>query len=303
MMAVSRRRFVQWVTALCASGVPVAAQTFAPLHNSEGLTLLLSPEISAPTLRVLLPGRPQSDTTITVLFPEHVITRKHGSSVEQRLYLFQPGESDRPPLWHRTAEAIQYEADLTDGIHLLARATLDDDGVLFHYELTNNSAVAFDMVSPVTDSRLSGIFHDVRLERTYVHHADGWDLLASETPDRLTATLNDWLPNRYLAAYTAPVPASRDERRRDRITYYSKSRAVDQPVIATVSLDRKWVVATCARTAPSVWTNPELTSQHADPQTSLAAGATAALETKMLIFPGTLDQALAKVTAQRNSLR
>ena len=291
------------MTAVCACGLSAPAQTFAPLHNKAGLTLLLAPDISAPTLRVLLPNRPQSDTTITVLFPEHVRTRKHGSRTEQRLYLFQPGESDRPPLWHRTAEAIQYEADLTNGIHLLARTTLDDDGVLFHYELTNNSDSAFDVVSPVTDSRLGGIFHDVRLERTYVHHADGFDLLASETPDRLMATLNEWLPNRYLAAYTAPVPASRDERRPDRITYYSKSRTVDQPMIATLSLDRKWVVATFARTAPNVWSNPELTSQHVDPQTSLEPGATAVLEMKMLIFQGTLDQALAKVIAERDALR
>ena len=34
--------------------------------------------------------------------------------------------------------------------------------------------------------RLRSIFHDVRLERTYVHHAYGFDLLASETPRRLT---------------------------------------------------------------------------------------------------------------------
>jgi hypothetical protein len=115
--------------------------------------------------------------------------------------------------------------------------------------------------------------------------------------------LNDWLPARYLAAFTAPVPASRVEVRRDRITYYSKSRPVDQPMIATLSADRKWIVASFARTAPNVWTNPELTSQHVDPQTSLAPGATAVLEMKMLIFQGTLDQALDKVVAERDALR
>lgn len=298
-----RRQFLAIVSVAFTCALPLDAQNFAPLHNKEGLTLLLAPEISAPTLRVLLPNRPPTDTTITVIFPEYIATRKHGSSTEERLYLFQPGESDRPPLWHRSADAIQYESNLRNGIHLLARATLADDGVLFHYELTNTSEVTFDVLSPVTDPRLTGIFHDVRLERTYIHDADGFELLASETPDRLTASLNDWLPSRYMAAYTGQVPSSRHEIRRDRITYYSKSRPVDQPMIATLSLDRKWVIATFSRTAPSVWTNPELTSQHADPQASIEPGATVVLETKMLVFQGTLDQALRKVINQRDKLQ
>ena len=84
----------------------------------------------------------------------------------------------------------RYERDLRDGIHLLARATLEGDGVRFRYEVTNNSQVAYDMIYAPTDPRLTSIFHDERLERTYVHHTDGFDLLASETPRRLTIPLD-----------------------------------------------------------------------------------------------------------------
>ena len=49
-----------------------------------------------------------------------------------------------------------------------------------------------------------------------------------------------------------------------------QSRAVDMPFIATVSTDRAWVIASFARTAGNVWSNPELTCQHVDPQTSLS---------------------------------
>jgi len=185
---------------------------------------------------------------------------------------------------------------------MLARATLEPDGVRFHYEFLNRSNVAYEMIYAVTDPRLTSIFHDVRLERTYVHHQDGFDLLASETLARLTLPLDRWLPARYLASFTWPVPRRLVERRDDRITYYNKSRRVDQPFIATLSTDRKWVVASFTRTTGNVWSNPELTCQHVDPQASLAPGQRVALEVKILIFQGTLDQALQKAVVQRIAL-
>ena len=47
--------------------------------------------------------------------------------------------------------------------------------------------MTYDLVWAIVDPRLTSVFHDVRLERTYVHHADSFDLLASETPNRLTS--------------------------------------------------------------------------------------------------------------------
>ena len=173
----------------------------------------------------------------------------------------------------------------------------------FRYEVTNNSRVAYNVIYAPTDPRLTSIFHDVRLERTYVHHADGFDLLASETPRRLTIPLDQWLPARYLASFTWPIPAQRIERRDDGIPYYNKSRAVDMPFIATVSTDKAWVIASFARTAGNVWSNPELTCQHVDSQTSLSPGQRATIELKMLVIRGSLDDALERAIRQRESLK
>src|SRR4029434_9040358 len=101
--------------------------------------------------------------------------------------------------------AIEYERDLPGSVHLVARATLENDGVRVRYEITKRSSTAYDMITAVTDPRLTGIFHDVRLERTYVHHADGFDLIASDVPGRLTLPLDRWLPARVLASFTWPV--------------------------------------------------------------------------------------------------
>ena len=75
------------------------------------------------------------------------------------------------------------------------------------------------------------------------------------------------------------------------------------PFIATVSTDEAWVIASFARTAGNVWSNPELTCQHVDPQTSLGPGQRTTIELKMLVFRGSLDDVLERAIRQRESLK
>jgi hypothetical protein len=194
-------------------------------------------------------------------------------------------------------QALEYEMELNGDVQMRARATLESDGVRFRYQLLNRSGVDYDMVQSITDPRLfRSIFRDVRLERTYVHRKGRFELLASDLPARLTMPLNQWLPARYLDSYTRPVPPPEKRVVKDEgITYYNASRPVDEPFIATVSEDAKWVAATWNPTAGNVWTNPELTCQHADSETPLLPGKTTSLEVKTFVFQGTLDQLLAKI--------
>jgi hypothetical protein len=281
----------------------LVAQTPPVISNDNGLRLLVAEENTQPTVRIVLPGRPLADKAIEVLFPEHVTVRKHGETDAEHLYLFQGGKVGEPFVWRRVGQSLQYEKDLKGGIHMTAIATLESDGVLFHYEFTNSSKVAYDMVWAPLDPRLTSIFHDVRLERTYVHLKEGFQLLASETPDRLTMPLDKWLPARYKASFTWPVPAQLVERGKDGITYYYKSQPVDEPMVATLSEDHKWVVASFSHTAGNVWSNPELTCQHVDEEKPLDPGQKAVLEVKLLVFAGSLDEALAKVAKQRNAVK
>jgi hypothetical protein len=175
--------------------------------------------------------------------------------------------------------------------------------VRFHYEFTGDSGVAYSMIYAVTDPRLTGPFHDERLERTWVHDTTGLQLLASETPARLTLPLDQWLPARYLASYSWPIPAEHVQHRADGVTYYYRSRGVDVPFIATESADHAWVVASIARESGNVWSNPELTCQHVDPQTSLAPGGRAVEEMEMIVFHGKLAFAFAHAIAIRPSLQ
>jgi hypothetical protein len=287
--------------------IAVAAQEPMSLVNSEGLRLSVSEADTQPALTIALPGESSGQPTIEILFPEHVTVKKKESAEAEHLYLFRPGLQGERPQWKLSGDSLQYERDFVPGIHMLARATLQEDGVLFHYEFENRSDANYTMITAVTDPRMTGIFHDVRLERTYVHRKSGFVLLAAETPDRLTMPLNQWLPARYLASYTWPVPAQRVERRADGITYYNASQPVDVPLVATVSGDHKWVAASFTNMTGNVWSNPELTCQHVDPERPLPPGAKAAWDVKILIFQGSsdhlLDQVLKKVGSERPLLK
>ena len=264
--------------------------------------MLIASENSSPTLHIVLPNNPDKDRSIEVIFPEHVTVRRNKGDDVEHLYMFRTGQQGTAPTWRRNENSLEYQEDF-GAVHMIARATLEEDGVLFHYEFVNHSKTDFDMIYAVTDPRLTGVFHDVRLERTYVHHKEGFDLLSSEVPERLKMPLSRWLPARYLASYTWPVPVKRVEKRPDGITYYNKSRAVDEPLIATVSQDGRWVVASFSRTAGNVWSNPELTCQHVDPQVLLAAGANVVMELKILILKGSLNDILQRVRDQRKLLK
>jgi len=303
---IKRSTSVALATLLCGSSLLVACgnadgQQNLVVRNRAGMQLVVAEQNTQPTLRIVLPGRPTSDRSIEVIFPEHVTVRQRGSTDAKQLYMWQPGQVGERPLWRGSERSLEYERNLT-GIHMLARATLEEDGVRLHFRFRNRSDLTYDLIYAPIDPRLTSEFHDVRLERTYVHHEDGFDLLASETPSRLTMPLDKWLPARYLASFTWPIPSQRVERR-DGFPHYNKSRAVDAPFIATLSRDRRWVVASFTRTAGNVWSNPELTCQHVDRQASAAPSEEVILETKILVARGSLDDAFATAMRQRDLLR
>src|SRR5213078_1439484 len=97
------------------------------VRNSVGMQLKVVEENTQPTLRIVLPGHPPSDRAIEVLFPEHVTVRQSGSTDGHQLYLFQPGQYGERPLWRRSERSLEYERNLPGAVHMLARATLEED--------------------------------------------------------------------------------------------------------------------------------------------------------------------------------
>jgi hypothetical protein len=189
-------------------------------------------------------------------------------------------------------------------MHFLVRAHLQSDGVLLHYEFMNNSEVDFDSVQAVTDPRMvSLLFRDVRLERTYVHEQGRFALLASDMPQRVNMPISEWLPNRYRISYSWPVERELIQKQSDGITFFNARNRADEPFLATVSVDAKWIMATFSRNPGNLWTNPDLTCQHADPDILLPRHGRGVAEEKILLLRGSLEDVLSKIKVQRGDLK
>jgi hypothetical protein len=247
-------------------------------------------------LHLLLPGQPETERGIEIDSPEHVTVRWVGGKVEHLYMLSNPNDPIRSVQWRRDGNSLRYTMQLPHAIQLAARFTLEKDGVRCQYDFMNQGEGNFEMLLAPTCVKHYAGFHDPRLERTYVHHAEGFDLVASEAPERLTLPLDRWLPNRFLIPYTTPIHAERVVRVDGNPTIYHKSRRVDLPLLVTRSQDGAWVAATCTRTdSGNVWTNPDLTCHHTDPAVRLVPGGKAKIELKTFAFKGDLDAALKQV--------
>ena len=196
----------------CTHTAPSSAYSSQPTArslsatNASGVTIRVATKHSDPSLWLNVPDEPAGQDAVLILLPEHVTVRRRGTNEAEHLYFWQPGQSGSRSSWTHVRNALQYEAEFAPGIHFLAQVSPESDGVLYHYEFVNQSDVDFDSVQAVTDPRMiSPLFHDVRLERTYVHGPQGFVLLASDIPERLTMPLDQWLPNRYRISYAWPV--------------------------------------------------------------------------------------------------
>jgi len=52
--------------------VPVGNTLPTPIQNVDGLRVMVAGENTQPSLRIVLPGQPDNDPAINVIFPEHV---------------------------------------------------------------------------------------------------------------------------------------------------------------------------------------------------------------------------------------
>jgi hypothetical protein len=263
------------------------------LEPTSGLKVMVINK-QFPKLKILLPDQSNSDRGIEVEFPEHVTVVSKKNMVAEHLYLESRGNQNNmtSPSWSINGNIITYETVLHGSVKMTATAHLYADGVRYSYFFTNNSSVSYQKLQAVTCVKLYSAFSDTLLERTYVHHTEGFDLLASETPERLTMPLNKWLPCRYLVSYDWPVVNKRKEKDEDSITRYYKSKKADIPVIATLSHNNQWVAATFTTKTGNLWTNPERSCHHADPSAELNNYETQTLTLKTYIYKGSLEQVL-----------
>ena len=284
-----------------AYSIEINAQNeLAIIDANSGLRLAVLNK-NFPLLKILLPNQSNSERGIEVEFPEHVTGLNEQTKTVEHLYLVTRGNLNNRtlPVWKMENNTLIYETELNGNIKMIARAQLESNGVRYSYKFTNHSNISYQNFQAVTCVKLYSAFSDTLLKRTYVHHTNGFDLLASETPERLTMPLRKWLPCRYLVSYNWPIASKRIEKDEDSITRYYKSRRADQPFIATLSHDKNWVAATYTSETGNLWTNPERSCQHADPSISLNTNETKTLRLTTFLYKGTLDSLLKYVAREK----
>jgi hypothetical protein len=194
--------------------------------------------------------------------------------------------------WSKDRDTLAYSMKTPSGFTLRSKATLEADGVAITHEITSASASNLAVVEAPTCVKLYRPFTDVFLERTYVHHPEGLELIAAETPDRLAKNAEEWLPCRYIirCEKNAPPPEKLVERL-DGVTRYFKSRAADAAFVATESQPSGWIAATHGLDCPALFTNPARTCHHADPEARSVRDGRALLRLKVYMLKGTLNDA------------
>jgi hypothetical protein len=265
----------------------------------KGLRLIVLQK-ERPLIKLLIPGQPESERGIEIEFPEHITGMNEGTGEVEHLYMNTRANDPYGYSWQISPEEVSYYMRLPNEITMIATARLESDGLRMTYEFDNPSSITYNNLQAVTCVKLYSDFEDTRLERTYVHLGEGYELLALETPERLTLPIEQWLPCRYLVSYEWPVPPNRKERGADGILRYNKSRSTNRPFLVTLSKDRKWVAATYTKETGNLWTNPERTCQHADPGLELKTGSQGILELKAYVYKGNMEEMLFKIISEEN---
>ena len=271
------------------------------LSNRHGISVRPSrDEPAAPLLWIALPG--MEHPSVVIEMPEHAWGRPRGTTEQRWFYrMYSETRSLRPPArWTKQDGALICSLTSPAGVRLQTAVSVDDEGISVRHALENDRDVDYEEVQAPSCIKLYRPFADVFLERTYVHHPEGLDLLASETPARLQMNAEEWLPVRYIVRSAPPgVPSGKHKERLDNILRYNKLRLADAPFMATTSTPGGWVVASHTLEASSIFTNPARTCHHVDPSAVLKPRGEAILSLKVYVVRGTVEDAWRLVRKRR----
>jgi hypothetical protein len=251
-----------------------------------------------PTVALFLPQI--QDPSVVIEMPEHAWRKAEPDGQQEWFYkMYSSDPAFRGQVeWTQSGNRLGFTMTTPSGYVLRSQATLQADGLDIVHEISHQSVQRHAAVEAPTCVKLYRPFMDVFLDRTYVHHADGLDLIASETKGRTSKNAEEWLPCRYIAM--VGKNGRRGEYRVERldgITRYFKSKPADVAFLATESTTGNWTAATFARGCDSVFTNPARTCHHTDPEAKGISNGQAILRLKVYLVKGRRQDAWRHVSA------
>lgn len=297
-MSVTRR------TVLAAAGLAIARgqrnRDALQITSQSGLRIEQHGDSQRPAIAVFLPSLAAPAAVIEM--PEHAWRRVRDGGGQSWFYKMYGADASLQGevSWTSTTDTLAFKMEMPSGFKLNGSAKLSDNGIAVIYEILSSSERQFAAVQAVTCVKLYHPFTDVFLERTFVHDEAGLQLIATETPERLTKNVEEWLPCRYISKVGGGTSAYRVETL-DGVTRYFRSRPADAPFIATASDPVGWTACTFSRNADSVFTNPARTCHHADPISLLVSDGRASQGVNILMVRGTPSDAWKRVARELKS--
>jgi hypothetical protein len=281
-MKISRRSLLAAAAAQLALPQENAPLTVTGARSGLRLERFGNPQ--RPTVALFLPQ--EQDPSVVIEMPEHAWRKAELAGQQEWFYkMYSSDPAFRGQVeWTQSGNRLGFTMTTPSGYVLRSQATLQADGLDIVHEISHVSVQRHAAVEAPTCVKLYRPFTDVFLDRTYVHHTDGLDLIASETKGRTSKNAEEWLPCRYIAM--VGKNGRRGEYRvekLDGITRYFKSNPADVAFLATESTTGNWTAATFARGCDSVFTNPARTCHHTDPEAKGISNGHAILRLKVVL--------------------
>ena len=295
-MKISRRSLLAAAAAQLA--LPQENAPLAVTGARSGLRLERFGNPQRPTVALFFPQVP--DPSVVIEMPEHAWRKAEPDGQQEWFYkMYSSDPAFRGQVeWTQSGNRLGFTMTTPSDYVLRSQATLQTDGLDIVHEISHQSVQRHAAVEAPTCVKLYRPFTDVFLDRTYVHHADGLDLIASETKGRTSMNAEEWLPCRYIAM--VGKNGRRGEYRMEKldgITRYFKSKPADVAFLATESTTGNWTAATFARGCDSVFTNPARTCHHTDPEAKGISNGQAILRLKVYLVKGRVQDAWRHVSA------
>ncbi len=240
-----------------------------------------------PSLKIHLTREGESAGFLRVRFPEGIDASRAGDGRHLKFYQdlrspAWPAKLEAEPLglpveWKGDQQDTGYVMKLDNGMVLQARARVEDSQVVLSYELENRTDVnlASLIIWSCVQLMQSPPLADFLMERTGFLVEGEFRLFRDLIPG-FTPYSRDEAEYKRFAGYPAgripsapnpeakPHPGFPDDRSKDNHFWYAP-QPIEAEAIATLAQDGTWAVATAGERVPSVWTNPGISCQHADP--------------------------------------
>jgi len=282
--------------------------------NTSSLDVSLKPytfDEKFPALAIHITRNGQDEGFLYVRFPEIIEAWVPSAGKSLKFYqdnripqwpaVLECEPTKLPVQWQGDEKMLSYTMDFDNGMSLTSSAQVIKTGIILTHKLRNNTSLNLKELKMWNCVQLTTApnLHDPLMERTHVLVDNKFKLIRQLVPKFKPWSLSESNLPHFFRAFTAnehrwykeddnphtsPHPGYPDDPSKA-ITTWQVIPLINTAVLATVSKDTRWGIATYSSDSDSVFTNATNTCHHADAAiNSCPAGKTMMISNRILLF-------------------